>query len=478
MISTPRRRSFNRVGYWFCLFFITLFLVLSSPLGFFPKGSPQAAGFSAYLSFPFVLVSFGWLGPVWGLGAASWLALLTGLTGLTLRDLPLILFPFELSLFSFVAHRGLKRWQMVLQENRLRVFRASEEINTREEKIHRGREILRAGAEKLKQYQGLRGLVNRLNLNLPLEDLTTTLVASVGEQIPSAERVLFYLVSSGGLHLELKKVWRRSGSEPIRAKTGDAYDQWVMRQGQPLLVETIGHDFRFSELSPALDGRTLGSLLVVPLKSEHRFLGVLRVEAVRPKELRSDDLRLLGIVGDLASLAVEKSFLYGRTAELANTDDLTGLAVKSFFLNRLEQEVHQAAQTDGMFSVLLVDIDHFKGYNDTFGHSAGDKLLRQTGSLLNHWMRPGDLAARFGGEEFVCLIGGGSETGITRAQEIRARIEATPVELRRAMARATVSVGVAFYPADGREASLLLRTADRRLYQAKESGRNRVCSAG
>lgn len=478
MIPIPRRRSFSRAGYWLCLSLITFLLLAFSPLGPTPQGAALLAPWIAHLSFPVVLAAFGWLGPLWGLGATAWFALMIGLVGLVLRDLFLVLLPLELALFAFVVHRGIGRWQTVLQENQLRFHRALEERNMGSEKVHRLQEVVRAGQERLWRYQGLRGFANRLNLALPMEELMTTLVTSIGDQIPRADRVMVYLVNPEGLHLELRRVWRRSGSEMVKAKRGDAYDHWVMRQGQPLLVEGVGRDFRFPELTPALEGRTLGSLLAVPLRSKHRFRGVLRVEAVQPRALGSDELRLLGIVADLASLAVENSALYGRTAELANTDDLTGLAVKSFFLHRLEEVVGRSGMGGGPFSVLLVDIDHFKGYNDAFGHSAGDKLLRQIGQMLIRLMRPEDLAARFGGEEFVCWVAGGPDAGVQRAEEIRARAEATPVELRRAIARATLSIGVAFYPADGGEASLLLRVADRRLYRAKSQGRNRVCREG
>lgn len=478
MTPIPRRRSFSRAVYWLCLWLITSLLFIFSPFGPFPQHASRFTLFVAPLSFPLVLAAFGWLGPVWGLGTVSWLMATVGLAGLTERNIFLTLFPLALALFAVAAHRGIVRWKTVQQENQLRVNRGLEEENTRSDRIRHLEQMLEAGRERLLRYQGLRGFANRLNLTLPMEELLTATSGSIVEQIHSAERVLLYLVNPEGLHLELRKVWRRFGSEMIQAKRGDPYDHWVMRQSQPLSVEEVGRDFRFPEKTSALDDRPLGSLLVVPLKSEHRFLGVLRVESIRPGVLGSDELRLMGIVADLASLAVENSLLFGRTAELANTDDLTGLAVKRFFLERLEEAMARAGKEGGTFSVLLVDIDHFKGYNDTFGHSAGDKLLRKTGQMLRRLMRPEDLAARFGGEEFICLVMGRPELGIQRAGEICARVEATPVELRRSLARATVSIGVAAYPQDGEEGSSLLRVADRRLYRAKAGGRNRVCGEG
>ena len=419
------------------------------------------------------------LGPVWGLGTVCGWALWTFLIGLTSRDFFLILLPAECLLFAAVVYRGVERWRAVLRENLLRVERLEEEANSLTQEEKRLRDLAEAGEERLQRYQKLRQLANRLALVLPLEELLEALTVSTGPLVPSADLILLYLVNPEGLHLELRKVWRRIGTATVKAKRGDLFDHWVMKQGQALLVEQVGHDFRFAEASVDLDGRSLGSVLAVPLATKNQLLGVLRFESPRSHGLSTDDLRMAGIVGDMAALAIENGNLYGQMAHLAMTDDLTGLLVKEYFMKRLEDEITAARREAKALSVLLIDIDHFKVYNDSFGHSAGDKLLRQIGQTLSHLTNSGNLAGRFGGEEFVCLLCHcGLETAIRRAEGIRARIEATPVELRRTLAHATVSLGVATFPQDGLTSIELLRAADRRLYLSKQGGRNRVCGSG
>lgn len=385
----------------------------------------------------------------------------------------------ECLVFAAAVHFGFERWQEAARENAVRVDRMEEEVNSLTEEEKHLEEMKEAHEERLMRYQKLRRLTNRLNLVLPLEELMEVLASSAGELIPRTDRVLLYQVNPKGLHLELKRVWHRAGPLPVKAKKGDLFDHWVLKNGQPLLVEQVGHDFRFSDPPADLAGRPVGAVLAVPLSTPNRLLGVLRLESVAAHGLGMEDLRMASIVGDLAALAIENGNLYGQMAHLAMTDDLTGLFVKNYLLKRLEDEISAARREGRPISVLLIDIDHFKGYNDSFGHSAGDKLLRQIGQALAHLMHSGDLAARFGGEEFICLLREcGLEQAIRRAEEIRVRVEATPVELRRTLARATVSIGAAAFPQDGLDPLELLRAADRRLYLSKKAGRNRVCGSG
>lgn len=420
-----------------------------------------------------------WVGPLWGLAVVCGGSLAVFLAGLSSREVFLILFPLESLLFGAAVHRGIEQWNGVLRENGIRVGRLEEEANSLSDRRAHLQQLQESAQLRLERYQKLRQLANRLALVLPLDALVQILADSAADLVPQADRVLLYGVNPEGLHLELKRVWRREGSEPIRAKRGDRFDHWVLKHGQPLLVEQAGNDFRFSDSAGEPEDRPLGSVLAVPLATENRLLGVLRLESAVPGRLGSDDLRMCGIVGDLAALAIDNSHLYGQMAHLAMTDDLTGLLVKDYFLKRLEEEVVAARRTGSPLAVLLIDIDHFKGYNDSFGHSAGDKLLRQIGQILVQQMNAGDLAARFGGEEFVCLLRQcGVAAALHRAEAIRVRVESTPIELRRALAHSTVSVGVAGFPEDGLEPTELLKTADRRLYQGKKAGRNRVCASG
>ena len=430
----------------------------------------------AYWFFPVIVWAWVWAGPLWGMGSLVGACLLFGIVALACRESHLFWISIELAFLGFVLHAWRVRWQGALTGASLLEERCEEEINTLEGDLKVLKENQVGFQSRLERYQQLRQIANAFNASLPLEELLQRIVLATGEVIESGDRVLLYLVSPKELTLELKSVWRRREAVTIKAKTGDPFDFWVMRQAQPLLVQEPEHDFRFPEVASKELGRPLGSLLAIPLLSEHRVLGVLRVESIQPHGLGPEELRLSRIVGDLASLGIENSRLYNRMAELAITDDLTGLAVRRYFEKRLSEELARSKGLQMPVAVLLIDIDRFKDYNDTFGHSAGDKLLKHLAFLLIQTRRMGEVAARFGGEEFVCLLPGVDPEGAARwAEAIRLKMEQSQIELRRSLMRTTVSIGVATFPQDGATAESLLRVADERLYRAKSLGRNQVC---
>ncbi len=471
--------ALSRMAWWTALAATSVVLVGISPI-FAPAGSFSLIEM-AWASHLFILLmvwAWIWHGLWWGIGAVSWACALVGLVGLAARDSGLLWLPVEFVGLAFILQAGMRRWKEILSAGLIHEERLQEGINTLEDELHHLEDSSQGLQERLKRYQKLRQVANTFSVSLSIEDLIQRIVEAAGQVIERADLVILFLVEPQALTLELKSVWRRAGSLTIKAKTGDPIDLWVMRQAQPLLVEEPKSDFRFPP--PVLEQleRPIGALLAVPLVSEYRFLGVLRVESVRSNGLGPEDLRLARIVGDLASLGLSNSFLYSRMLDLAITDDLTGLVVRRHFEKRLAEELVRAERQRSALSLLLIDIDRFKDYNDTFGHSAGDKLLKHLAALLLRMQRPGEVSVRYGGEEFICLLPGmGLKEAAQRAELIREQVERSELELRRAPTQSTVSIGVAAFPSDGQAADALLKAADERLYRAKGLGRNRVCSA-
>lgn len=159
--------------------------------------------------------------------------------------------------------------------------------------------------------------------------------------------------------------------------------------------------------------------------------------------------------------------------ERARTDDLTGLPNFRALGEALIQEIERSSRYEQSFGVLVMDLDHFKKYNDTYGHLAGNDALQMTAAVIRGVIRSVDFPARYGGEEFVVLVPRCDHQGLAHtAERVRSAIQSLPpISDRR---RLTVSVGGALYPFDGTTADELFAAADRRLYQAKEGGRNRV----
>jgi diguanylate cyclase (GGDEF)-like protein len=159
---------------------------------------------------------------------------------------------------------------------------------------------------------------------------------------------------------------------------------------------------------------------------------------------------------------------------LSTTDTLTGLSNRRHLMNFMVQEIERAKRADRPFSVLMLDVDHFKKYNDTHGHQAGDEVLARVGTVLRNSIRPYDCAARYGGEEFLVVLSGTSlEPATESAERIRKQVRAERFEAE----SVTISIGVAEYPSHGDTAKAVIGLADAALYEAKRAGRDRVACA-
>jgi diguanylate cyclase (GGDEF)-like protein len=160
---------------------------------------------------------------------------------------------------------------------------------------------------------------------------------------------------------------------------------------------------------------------------------------------------------------------------LINTDQLTGLAQRRPFLERVEEELALSRGGQGALAVAVLDVDHFRRFNDEFGHAGGDDVLRQLGGCLRAAVRGTDLVSRWGGEEFLVAFPGATvDHAMRRAEDIRVRVSRMPVLVKGTPRHITVSIGVAAFPADGRGFDQLLAVADGRLYEAKTLGRNKT----
>jgi diguanylate cyclase (GGDEF)-like protein len=176
-------------------------------------------------------------------------------------------------------------------------------------------------------------------------------------------------------------------------------------------------------------------------------------------------------------LAMEYALLYERTRQIAITDQLTGLHNFGYFLDRLHEEKARAERYQRLLSLIMFDLDHFKQYNDSHGHLAGNEVLKRIGAILQAEAREVDIVARYGGEELVILLPEATRRDATAlANRIRARVWETNFEnmASQPLGRLSVSAGVAAYPVDAGDENELVERADQSLYQAKQEGRNRV----
>jgi len=168
--------------------------------------------------------------------------------------------------------------------------------------------------------------------------------------------------------------------------------------------------------------------------------------------------------------------LHETLVEQATRDSLTGLYNRRYFNETIERELARAKREKYPVSVMIMDIDLFKDINDSFGHMFGDEALRVLSSLINTHIRAGDIAYRYGGDEFVVVMpSAGIEIARKRAELISQSFNSSPIQDGKGKFAATISVGIAIYPEHGSDGIEILHCADTALYQAKQSGRNAIC---
>lgn len=216
-----------------------------------------------------------------------------------------------------------------------------------------------------------------------------------------------------------------------------------------------------------------------PLKTGDDALGVVALAWREPCELDAGRLERLAVLADESSLALQNAQLQAELQRLSVTDRLTELYNHGHFKQRLDEEFKRAARFGHSLSLIMIDLDDFKAFNDTFGHPRGDMLLYSVARAIGANLRGADVAARYGGEEFVVLL---PETDPEGAFAVAERIRADVEELRfegpeSAPVLKTISAGVAAFPNHAASALRLLESADAAMYRAKRGGKNRVVSA-
>jgi len=355
----------------------------------------------------------------------------------------------------------------------LKLERMDEEKNLILNDIREKEESIRSLERKFDRYLILIEAVEALSTRLSVDDIVKLAIEKSMKIIAKGERVLFFLVDTEKQELELAA---SEGPVRVMAKTGDIFDHWILRNRKSLIVEDITRDFRFSVEDTEKAKQAFKSLIETPLIVEDKVIGVLRMDSQEEFKYAQDDLRLLDIIADLSAAAIQNAFLYAKKEELSRKDSVTGLVVRRYFLERFHEEVPRAAINKSRLAVLMLDIDHFKNYNDKYGHAAGDLVLRHLARNILSLVREGDIVARYGGEEMVILLCGRTKKdAVHAAEEIRKMVRSKPLTLRRHTANITVSIGVATYPDDAILEEELIRIADHRLYKAKKEGRNKVC---
>jgi len=210
---------------------------------------------------------------------------------------------------------------------------------------------------------------------------------------------------------------------------------------------------------------------------KNEILGVINFGRPGMNSFSFSDVKMLTLVAGHVALSIANAKLYTKTRELSVKDELTQVYNRRHFQQMLQMEWKRAVRFLRDLSLIMIDVDHFKAYNDTFGHLTGDTVLKQIGQILQRNLREVDTVARFGGEEFVLLLPDTDKHGaIAVAEKVRRLVEQHrfTTEDRESTRPITISAGIASYPDDVGEMDDLIDHADIALYRAKEGGRNQV----
>lgn len=253
---------------------------------------------------------------------------------------------------------------------------------------------------------------------------------------------------------------------------------WVIRNDRELFLPDLRKDVSLDGVHDHVAGKKKTSLswMGVPLKASN-LKGVIALGSYRPNAFDSGDMGLLSNLAQHVSLALDNAFRHAQVEEQARLDSLTGVFNHGYFLKRLTEQAEASSRTGAPLSLIMMDIDHFKLYNDTYGHLVGDRILKALCSAIKHHIKHTDAVGRWGGEEFVIsLPGAGGADAVRVAERIKQTMASLQVEGRdqKTMPIPTVSQGIAVYPMEADEIYRLIDLADHRLYIAKERGRNQV----
>ncbi|MFH1075179.1 MAG: diguanylate cyclase [Candidatus Firestonebacteria bacterium] len=355
--------------------------------------------------------------------------------------------------------------------------KSNDEIREFADSFNETVEILDKAQAKLqrsvKDISTLLDASKELNFSQDMKNIASVILYTCKEHINAASSVLYLLLGEEDAILSFNVASGITGTEKISFNTSDPMFKYIAENKRILLMpeleKNLGQsDGKNLDLLKKLKCRALAPVIVKERVSGMMIIGPCKYE----REYQEGDWEFLSALIGMANVAVENSYL--RT--LSITDGLTKSYLRRYFLFRLEEEIKRVQRYGGAISVLMIDLDFFKKINDTYGHQAGDKVLKEFVQVVKSISRSTDLISRYGGEEFVIIATETSRDGAgIYAERIRYAVENRDFDIGNEKIKITLSIGVAGFPADAKTLNELIAKADEMLYQAKESGRNRVC---
>jgi diguanylate cyclase (GGDEF)-like protein len=320
-----------------------------------------------------------------------------------------------------------------------------------------------------------------LTSSLQLDQVLRTIMEKINEVLrPDTWSLLLMDQDKNELYFQIATGVGAEALRDVRIPLGKGIAGWVAQSGEPVVVPDTSQDSRFFAKVDEKTKMDTRSIVAVPVRFRDQCLGVIElINCVGPEGFSERDMALLEALADYAAIAIENARHVHRIHELTIKDDCTSLYNARHMNFMLDTEIYRSNRYAFEFSVIFIDLDHFKMVNDTHGHLMGSKLLGEVGDMIKEHCRIIDLAFRYGGDEFVILLPQTSKDNACRVARrlhklIRESIWLKDVNLN---VRITASVGIASYPGDSKTKADLLHLADEAMYNVKNSTRDAVAAA-
>ena len=320
-----------------------------------------------------------------------------------------------------------------------------------------------------------------LTSSLQLDQVLRTIMEKIDEFLrPDTWSLLLLDEAKQELYFEIATGSGAAALKDIRIKMGQGLAGWVAEQGEAVVVPDVSQDTLFFSKVDEKTKMETRSIVAVPVRFRDHCLGVIElINCVGPDGFSQRDLALLEALADYAAIAIENARHVQRIHELTITDDCTSLYNARHLHFMLDTEIYRSQRYGYEFSLIFIDLDHFKAVNDTHGHLMGSKLLAEIGLEIKSHCRLIDFAFRYGGDEFVLLL---PQTSKENAYVVARRLhklirENTWLKEAGLDVRITASVGIASYPGDAKTKADLLHLADEAMYFVKNASRDSIAAA-
>jgi len=320
------------------------------------------------------------------------------------------------------------------------------------------------------------GVAKALTSSLDLDSILQTIMEKMAEYFrPDTWSLLMVDETRDELYFAIAVGSAAESLKNVRLKVGEGIAGWVAKHGERLIVPDVYNDVRFAKRIDEMTKWETRSIICVPLRSKHRVLGVIQLVNVNMEGFNEQEFFLQSLC-DFAAIAIENARSVEKIQELTITDDCTGLYNARHLYKTLETEVYRSARFNYEFTVLFIDLDHFKSVNDTHGHLIGSKLLAEIGYLIKAQLRLIDYAFRYGGDEFVVLLPQtGKESALVVARRLLENLRASCFcKDENLNLNIRASIGLATYPHDAKTPHDVIRQADEMMYLVKNSTRDNI----